>query len=608
MTVQSAPGRAPRSELPPLRESRPAVHAGAGVWLRLLVLPAGIGAWAYGVSTVRLSTVGQYGLLAAVSPWFFVGVALVLAGFVIEIAAYSPRTWVLAAHLIAFVVVLHGTVPLLTAVPEYGWVYKHVGVIQTFLAFGRVVNPNDIYQAWPGMFAGAAGLSSVSGVSALQFATWAPLFFDLLDCLLLLAIFRVLTRSTRISFLAVAIFQGAVAWVAQDYLSPQAFAYALWLGFVLILVRWLLVVPAVAVPPRDAGPIRRLRAYLLRDASFPSAPSPAVRRACALAGLALYAVIVFSHQLTPYVGLAALAVLGVLDVVRPRWVILAAAALTLLYLIPNYDIVKQYGLFSGFNVVQNASGPVHGAASPGQAFTGNVDRVLYLGIALAAVAAVLRAWRAPGRVVLPAVLAFTPVFVLAGQAYGGEGVIRVFLFGAPWFALLITREIARFARRVTRNVTALLTLAAVTLLGMQGLFGPISYLIFSPAELRASEWLYTKLPRGSLVITPSPNFPLLETANRRHIATVQIPDDSQAPPVFVDSRKLASVDRWVAPRARAHTYLVLSPSLFAYSRFFNSPLLGALAAALPHSSSWRRVYLKDRVVVYRYIGPRRSGR
>ena len=578
-------------------------HAGAGVWAQLLPLPAGIAAWAYGVSRVRLSAVGPYGLLSAVDVWFFLGVALVVGGFGAALAVRETRTWLLSLYLVGLVLVLHTTVPLLTGVPEYGWVYKHVGIIETFLTYGRVVDPNNIYQAWPGLFAAAASLASVSGVNALRFATWGPVFFDLLDCLMLLAIFRVLTRSTRISFLAVALFEGAVAWVAQDYLSPQAFAYALWLGFLLIVVRWLLVLPAVALP-RILTPVQRLREYLLRGASFQSAPNAAVRRVCAVAALVIYAVVVFSHQLTPYVGLAALAVLGVLGLIRPRWLTVVAGLLTLAYLIPNYDVVKQYGLFSGFDIVQNASGPVHGAASHAQAFTALVDRVLYLGMAFGALIAVLRSWRTPGRVLLPSVLAFTPVFLLAGQAYGGEGVIRVFLFAVPWFALLIAKELVTLRSRALRSLLIFATPAVVVLLGMQGLFGPISYLIFTPAELESSQWLYSHLPRGSLVLTPSPNFPLLESANPRNIASNQIPDDAQALPVLVDSRKISSVTAWVRANARANTYLVLSRSLFAYSQFFESPPLGALAAALPHSHSWRRFYTNGDVVVYRYIGPR----
>ena len=151
-------------------------------------------------------------------------------------------------------------------------------------------------------------------------------------------------------------------------------------------------------------------------------------------------------------------------------------------------------------------------------------------------------------------LSFTPVFLLAGQAYGGEGVIRVFLFAVPWFALLISKEIAKVRIRALRDLLMFVVPRRGGPARDAGLFGPISYLVFTPAELTASEWMYTHLPRRSLVLTPSPNFPLLESANPRHLVTFPLPDDSQAPPVLVDSRKISSVNAWVS-RRRAGEHL-----------------------------------------------------
>ena len=37
----------------------------------------------------------------------------------------------------------------------------------------------------------------------------------------------------------VVLYEGLVSWVGQDYLSPQAFGYLLWLAMALIILRWL---------------------------------------------------------------------------------------------------------------------------------------------------------------------------------------------------------------------------------------------------------------------------------------------------------------------------------------------------------------------------------
>ena len=79
----------------------------------------------------------------------------------------------------------------------------------------------------------------------------------------------------RSAYLALFLYEGFIAWVGQDYLSPQAFAYMLWLGIATIILRWLLV------PTRDraygaerGGLVSRLRARLLTGMPRPDAVSP----------------------------------------------------------------------------------------------------------------------------------------------------------------------------------------------------------------------------------------------------------------------------------------------------------------------------------------------
>ena len=80
------------------------------------------------MATLRLDSVGLYGLLAAFNAWFFVGVAVLIVGFAAELNRATPALWILALYLLAVVVVIDATVPLLFHTPEYWWVYKHIGV------------------------------------------------------------------------------------------------------------------------------------------------------------------------------------------------------------------------------------------------------------------------------------------------------------------------------------------------------------------------------------------------------------------------------------------------------------------------------------------------
>ena len=91
----------------------------------LLVL--GIAAWMFGLSQLHLPHSGSYGLLAGANPWFLLGLAAPLVSLVLELRS-GRRPWLLGAQLLALIVAIHATVPLLYGAPEYAWVYKHIGI------------------------------------------------------------------------------------------------------------------------------------------------------------------------------------------------------------------------------------------------------------------------------------------------------------------------------------------------------------------------------------------------------------------------------------------------------------------------------------------------
>ena len=72
----------------------------------------------------------------------------------------------------------------------------------------------------------------------------------------------------------------------------------------------------------------------------------------------IYAAIVAAHQLTPYMVLAGVGALTVLDLLRPRWLLALLAAIAGGYLALHYSLIAQQfgGLFSGGNPLANAGG------------------------------------------------------------------------------------------------------------------------------------------------------------------------------------------------------------------------------------------------------------
>jgi hypothetical protein len=230
--IAQRPGLAPRW-------NRPA-------WLQALALrrsdvlaPAALVLWTASVSTVEISTMNDLGLLAALPATFFAALGLLVVSIVMTLRDVRPSPVRFALHVGCLVVVLHGTVPLILSAPNYPWAYKHIGVTDYVSLHGSVNAATDIYQSWPGFFAGTAWLTKLAGAgSPLAYAAWAPVYFNLLNCLMLAFVFGALRVARPTRWLAVFLFV-AGNWIGQDYFAPQALAFVLSLavfGMLLVVV------------------------------------------------------------------------------------------------------------------------------------------------------------------------------------------------------------------------------------------------------------------------------------------------------------------------------------------------------------------------------------
>jgi len=564
----------------------------------------GLGAWAYGVSRLRRQTIGPYGLLASADLWFFVGLAVLLAGCLIELSRPKPRAWLFGVYLVSLITAIHATVPILFGgTPEYAWVYKHIGIVQVLGRYGRVTDSSNIYQQWPALFAAVAAVSALAGVGPLSFAAWAPLAFELAGALVLLGVYRMLAGDRRVAYLAVLLYEGLVAWVGQDYLSPQAFGYLLWLGVVTIIARWLLIPAPV---PAARGLIARARAPFLAGLRTPPEASPA-RRALAVALIAvIYFAICAAHQLTPYLGLAGVTALAVLGLLRLGWLVpLVLGVIAGGYLAPRVGLISHQfgGLFSGGNPIGNASGVRGITPRPGQATTAKIVHVLAAFMWLSALAAIVRRRRALGRVIIPAALAFSPFVILGAQSYGGEAIYRVFLFSSPWCALLIAEALVELRAARWRRLVTVLTAcvcAGALAAGLQGLYGPVEVDAFTPAELAASLWLYGHAEPGSLLVLAADDLPALETANYNYFDLQVMPADPHNGASWLNEADVSAVEAWIASLGYRSAYVVFSRSMAAYVGYFGAPRgYSQLVNTVRGRPGWSVVYRNADVTIYR---------
>ena len=584
---------------------------GRTVVVEILLFAAALTCWVASLLLSNTAAVGSYGLLSVMHPTFFVGIALCVAGFALEIAYGARRGWLLLANLALMLLILHATVPILVTEPEYAWTYRHVGVIQLFRTSGRVVNPDDIYQAWPTFFAAVAQLGSVAGASSLRIAAWAPVFFDAANCLQVYAIVRSITTDRRLPYLTVFVFT-CVNWVAQDYLSPQAFAFLLCLGTMLIMVRWLRRKPG----PTGVRfqPLARL--WPLLHEGLATVPYVAKRTEwAALASLYfIYEIVVISHQLSPYlIALSAMA-LVMLGLIRTWQVVPIFMGIAVLYLLPHYGVVDRYGVFDGINIFHNllhgtqGVSPATGVSSTGQIFSAEIVQLLSLALWGAAAIAVVASRHRLGPVALPAVFAFAPFFTLLGQDYGGEAIYRVYLFSSPWCAYLVCRLALQLHRipKAVGIVGATLVVSAAALVGIQGEHGQLSFDQYTTTEVQAAEYAYAHAPKGTMLISAVANMP--ERLSQRYVYIdagsdpITLMDVLPPDRATITDADMVKIDNFCS-ELNAPVYLVIMQSMINYAHYFGYLPDGQLAnleTAVNASPYWIPVFTSSDAMVYRF--------
>jgi hypothetical protein len=597
--------------------ARPASAAAWEVWLTprslagILPLIAGLALWVVSLALSGTARVGDYGLLSVMHPDYFVAAALCAAGFVIELYRRAPRWPVLVGYVVLLLLILHATVPVLVREPEYAWTYKHIGVIEYIRAHGAVDNPADIYLQWPVLFALGAQVVAVTGISGLALSAWAPLFFDALNCLPLFAIARTLSPDRRVPFLTVFLFT-AINWVAQDYLSPQAFTFVLCLGTLMIMLRWLRRVPGPAHrrPPRV---IARLWAWLQNGLVEVPYSSTRTRNLALGALYFVYAVVAASHQLSPYIIALGATGLVVLGLIQPLRVVPILLGIAVLYLLPRHQVADNYGLFNGFNFFHNAqgNGPVLGTTA-GRVFSSHVVQLMAIEVWGLAGLAVLDSRKRLGLVAVPAVLGFTPFALLLAQSYGGEAIYRVYLFAAPWCAYLIASMVLRWGwmPRAAGIPVATVALTGAMLACVQGAHGQLMFNQFTPDEVRAASYVYGNAPPNSAIVLAEANFPTRLSARYPVFAggpnsDLNLVDHLDLVGHPLDGADLLTIEGYFRSLAPEPAFLVISPSMAHFAHFFGYLPDGAmdnLRATVAKSPNFTVYYQNRDAVVYRFVG------
>jgi hypothetical protein len=518
MTTRSASPSESKLSPRTTNTGRRAIH----VSLPWALLAAGLLSWGLSLRAIGADGLGPWGMLPELPVAWYMGLALTSAVAVHTTALQQvvPRGLAVAA-LASMTLILYATTILVEDAPRQAWTYKHIGVTRYIVENGSLDPSIDIYQRWPGGFALGAVLSQASGVDLLRLAEWAPVFFMAVLSSLLFGLAKTLSSSDRSAFVAVLVFT-CTNWTGQTYYAPQPVALALHLGTILLFLRWF------RSEPNSVG------SKLERILSPGERPSPrATRRP--LAGplrrttaciMLLHVASTLTHQLTAWVTVGSLLLLGFLGYLRCWRLIAALSAVTAAYLAAHLRYVEEnYGIIEGLNPLENYRPRVE-AVTPlvsEKAVLGSLALYLSLVVGLLALYGLWSFARRSqaGHAAVCAALIGSPLLLGVLQSYGGEAQARAFLLASPWCAIAVGWGVLRAAdegkshvatpgRRSRHRSAAGLGAVSVLLLSLlvPVQFGNEDVYRIPRSEVEACELLASSYPDGVTFVLSVPGFPV----------------------------------------------------------------------------------------------------
>ena len=395
--------------------------------------------WLIGVNAADPATMDGYGLISLLNPWLIAAIGVLVVVAVIELSRRNLRGFWLGAVAVGFVVALQGMSSAIEPVAGFPVGWLHMGFADYFTTYGTALNGFDARFSWPGFFAMLSVLSTSTGFTdGAELLRWAPAFGDTLMLLPLMLLARSLSPSQRAMWL-VPILYAVGNWFQQDYLSPQQLAWFLGLSVIAVVV-W--SARPAEVPIRPSGAVR-WPSYLWRPAMSADRVDGLdgrgyVRLLAAL--VVLMAAVVMSHQLTPVVLVMALAVLAFAKRTRfpGLWLVLGVmTALWISFGASDYWAGHLDQIFGGVgNLGSNlASGVTERVSGSPEHLQMQTLRIAFSGLLMALAILGMFLIRRSGSLLVLAGLSFAPFVLIALQSYGGEVLLRCFVFALPALAI-----------------------------------------------------------------------------------------------------------------------------------------------------------------------------
>ncbi|MBN1679603.1 MAG: hypothetical protein JW966_04875 [Anaerolineae bacterium] len=560
----------------------------------LLMLVGAVVLWTVSLQTIDIRQITDLGLVSVFTPGMFVALVLITVSFGLSLRELN--TPVLLLHVLFLIYMLYGVASMVGEEPRFSTTWVHAGFTEYIMRTGDTAEMLDARFSWPGFFALSALITDLAGYdTALKFADWASLFFNVLYLGPLLMIFRALTPNRRRVWMAVWLYT-ITNWVGQDYFAPQALNFFFYLAIIAVLLRWFKIYTDSRqpidqrswLPPAAARWLDRrferlpeqardFARALLAPVEPLNAPSdPLQRIGLVMIIVTVVAAMSFSHQLTPFALLFGVTALVVFSRISLRGLPLLIVIITitwLVYMTTTYLAGNLESLLSAIGssdaVSDNYSNRLElvNHQSVERLFVLRTRTWFTLSVFGLAFLGTLRRLR-KGHLDLTALLLLASPFPILGlQSYGGEALLRIFFFALPFAAFMAAGAIYTVHKN---RVSALELLATVglSLLLLGGFliarYGNEKMDYVTHDEYAAINYLFDVAKPGSVFISASWNVPL-------RFRDVEL-YSWQFYPDQLESYEYGSIvdDLWLAAQNPDHpeTYFIFSRGQQAWGELF----------------------------------------
>jgi len=424
---------------------------------------------------------GDFGLVHSLSFFYFISLAMLLCSFLLAIKYESEnggriKYFIIILLLISFIFL---TPVLIEETARFRYAYKVYGYTDYINRNGEI-NPFDVwYHNWPGAFFLISMLSKFIESNDFLFMTYFPFIIEILYFFPLYIFLKTLFQDEKKVWLGIWLFY-IFNFINQDYMSPQALAYLFYLIFLSIVVK-----------------IGMNKNYDINgDMPF--------KFICIL----LFTGLVITHMMTPMIILSIL-IFSVLFLPNSKrflykyilvctfiligWTYYGAHNYLNSYLLDFIDKSYEMDLILEQNLENRVVGsPAHLIVSRLMIFTA------FISIFFSAIGIFLSYYKKDKifTTINLQMIALIGAILLSAfsSSYGGELIMRVFLFTLPFVSFFIPQI---FGYSNTK-IFLILLIILLTPLNIVSHYGNEKYDYVSKAEIVSYDFFYNKIDDGNI--------------------------------------------------------------------------------------------------------------